>query len=489
MNNQPIGKSTLRHSSVSIGKSRFVITALASFIVGIFFGDLINLDLWWLVGIGAGILLAFILQWREQYWRMGLLIIFGIIIGLGYFNFWDTHEKAIQLPYSKEITIEGQVIGHPDFSGSQANYILKYEDAKIRLTAGRYPEYHYGDVLRTKGVIKESYPYFFHQGILGQVYSEETIEKTGHRGNIIVKTIYVIRDKFEDSLNKSLSEPYASFAAGLVLGSKRNIPDSLMSDFNRTGTTHIIAVSGYNVTIIIVWIGLFLGIFSRKFKFWGSLAAILIFVIMTGAPASVIRAGILAGLIALGHFEGRRINMLIILLLTASMMLLASPYALKYDLSFQLSFLAFVGLVYLGPIISERKIIRWMPNFFKNTFSETLGAQIMVLPILIYAFDRVSLVSPITNILILWIIPASMVLVFAVGIAGLIIIGLGQVVGYIGWLFLKYIIIIVENFSKIPWASYTIKTTSWWWMAIFYFLIGLIIYNSKMKVENEKKEI
>ena len=466
-----------------------MIAALASFIVGIFLGDLINLDLWWLVGVAAGIILALVIFWQEIYRRLGLFILLGLVIGLGYFNFFNNRQGSIELSYGEELAIEGQIVGHPDFSGSQANYILSYEKTKIRLTTARYPEYHYGDVLRFKGVIEESYPYFFHQGILGQVYSEETIEKTGHRGNILIKYIYLTRDKFEESLNRSLSEPYASFAAGLVLGSKRNIPDSLMSDFNRTGTTHIIAVSGYNVTIIIIWIGLFLGIFSRKLKFWGSLVAILIFVIMTGAPASVIRAGILAGLIALGHFEGRRINMLIILLLIASLMLLASPYALKYDLSFQLSFLAFVGLVYLGPIISKLKIIRWMPNFFKNTFSETLGAQIMVLPILIYAFGRVSLISPITNILILWVIPASMVLVFAVGIASLIINGLGQIVGYIGWLFLKYIIVIVENFSKIPWASYTIKTTSWWWMVIFYFLIGLMIYYSKVKSANEKKEI
>jgi len=488
-----MGKSTLRRNSVSIGKSRFFIATLASLVVGIFFGDLIHLDLWWLVGIGAGILLALILQWREYYWRLGLLILLSIIVGLGYFNFWDNRQRLIELPFGKELTIEGQIVGHPDFSGSQANYVLKYnakEKTKIRLTAGRYPEYHYGDVLRFKGAIKESYPYFFHQGILGQVYSEETIEKTGHRGNIIIKYIYLIRDRFEKSLNRSLSEPYASFAAGLVLGSKRNIPDSLMSDFNRTGTTHIIAVSGYNVTIIVVWIGLFLGIFSRKLKFWGTITIILGFVIMTGAPASVIRAGILAGLVALGHFEGRRINMLIILLLTASLMLLASPYALKYDLSFQLSYLAFAGLVYVGPIISKLKIIRWLPGAIKNTFSETLGAQIMVLPILIYAFGRVSFISPLANILILWLIPASMGLVFATGIAGLIITGVGQMVGYIGWLFLKYIIVIVENFSKIPWASYTIKTTSWWWMPIFYFLIGLFIYYSRVGQKiNEEKEV
>lgn len=263
-----MGKSIPRlHSGSTLGKSRFVIATLASFVIGIFLGDIIHIDLWWLVGIIIGLIIALIILWREIYWRLTLLILIGLTIGLAYFNFWDVRQKAIELPYGKEMTIEGRIIGHPDLSGSQANYVLKYEETKIRLTTGRYPEYHYGDILKFKGTIKEPYPYFFHQGILGQVYNLEKVEKVGYYGNITIKIIYSIRDKFEESLNRSLTEPYASFATGLVLGSKRNIPDSLMSDFNRTGTTHIVAVSGYNLTIVIVWIALFLGIFSRKLKF------------------------------------------------------------------------------------------------------------------------------------------------------------------------------------------------------------------------------
>lgn len=467
----------------SFGKSIFTIGTLAAFVVGIFFGDLVHLDLWWLIGIIIGIFVALILQWREQSvgWRIALFILLGFAIGLSYFNFWDIRQKAIELPFGKEKTIEGQIVGHPDFSGNQANYVLKYEKTKIRLTADRYPEYHYGDILKFKGIIKEPYPYFFHQGILGQVYNPEKVEKVGFGGNIAIRIIYETRDKFEESLNRSLNEPYASFAAGLVLGSKRNIPDSLMSDFNRTGTTHIVAVSGYNLTILITYIALFLGIFSRKLKFWGTLIIIIVLVVMTGAPASVVRAGILAGLIALGHFEGRRVNMTILLLLVAAVMLLANPYALKYDVSFQLSFLAFAGLVYLGPIIARMGFIRSLPNILKSTFSETTAAQIMVLPILIFYFGRVSFVSPLVNILILWLIPSTMGIIFAIGISGLIWLSLGQIIGYLGWLLLKYIIVVVESFSKIPWASYELKTADWWWIVIFYAMIGLWLYQNRTK--------
>lgn len=483
-----MGKSTLQfHSGSTLGKSRFVITFLASFVVGIFFGDLLHFDLWWLMGIVLGFVIALVIFWKEIYWRLGILILLGLIIGFGYINFWDQRQKSVQLPIGQTIEFTGQIVGHPDFLASQSRYIIKYQEntskkeAKIQLTTGRYPEYHYGDVLKFKGTIKEPYPYFFHQGILGQVYNPELLEKVGVGGNIFFKLIYFSRDKFEDSLNKILAEPYASFAAGLVLGSKRNIPDSLMSDFNRTGTTHIVAVSGYNLTILIIYIAVFLGIFSRKLKFWGTLVVIVAFVVMTGAPASVVRAGILAALIALGQFEGRRVNMTILLLLVAAMMLLFNPYALKYDISFQLSFLAFAGLVYLSSTISNFKIIKWLPKNLGNSLVETLGAQIMVLPILIYYFGRLSLVSPLVNVMILWLVPTAMGLVYIAGLLGLIYLQLGQIFSYLSWLVLKYIIVVIESFSKVPWASSELKTQDWWWMVIFYAVLSMFIYQIRRK--------
>lgn len=465
-------------------KSTLLIAVLTAFVVGIFMGDFVKIEFAWLLGILIGLIIALIIFYKELYWRLAFFILIGLIVGAGYFRTWDNRQKAVNLPYNQEISFEGQIIGHPDFLSNGARYVVNYQNTKIQVSSGLFPDYHYGDVLNIKGTLKAPNDYLFHQGILGMIYNPEKIEKIGTSGNKLTKTVYFIRDKFEESLNKTLAEPLASFAAGLVLGSKRNIPDSLMSDFNRTGTTHIVAVSGYNVTIIIVNIGILLGILSRKLKFWGSLVIILGFVVMTGAPASVVRAGLLAGLIAWGHFEGRRINMTILLLLVASLMLLFNPYALKYDLSFELSFLAFAGLVYLSPSITKLRIIKSLPKILKLTLAETLGAQIMVLPILIYSFGLVSLVSPIVNILVLWLIPSAMLLIFAVGIGGLIWINFGKAIGIIAWAFLNYIIIVVENFSKMPWAAFNLKITSWWWMILFYSILFLWFYRGR---ENQKE--
>lgn len=473
------------------GISKFVIGFLASLAAGVFLGDLIPLDFAWAIGLAIGLVTALVIWRREKIWFLMMICMLGLSIGLGYFNFWDIRQRNITLPFKQEIAIEGQIINHPDFFSNQSRFQIKFQNQKIQVTTGRYPEYHYGDILKFTGIITKPNDYLFHQGILGVVYNPTEIIKTGENGNRFYRFCYLIRDRFEKTLNQTLSEPYASFAAGLILGSKRNIPDSLMSDFNRTGTTHIIAVSGYNLTIMIVYLGLFLGLFGRKVKFWGSLLIIFSFVVMTGAPASVIRAGILASLVALGHFEGRRINMTILLLLVANVMLFFNAYAIKFDISFQLSFLAFIGLVYLSDIIANLKFIKFLPTFLKSTLSETLSAQIMVLPILVFYFGRLSIISPVVNILILWIIPATMALIFVIVVAGLIWLPLGQAFGFLGFVFLKYIIVIVEGFSKLSWASYELKTASWWWMVISFFIIGVFMlkYGSKSRIKMALKNV
>ncbi len=473
---------TLRGKKLPSNRSRFVIALLSAFLLGIFIGDLLKFDLFYLIGIVIGLIFFLILFWKESFWQFIIFALIGLILGLGYFRFWDDRQNLVLVPIGKEIEFSGQIINHPDISKEKSRFVVRWQKKKILINTNRYPEYKYGNILKIGGTLKKPNDYYFHQGILGVLYNPE-IRKINVGGNFFIKNIYNLRDRFEEVLNKTLSEPASSFAAGLILGSKRNIPDSLMSDFNRTGTTHIIAVSGYNVTIIIAYVGIFLGIFSRKLRFWGSLLFIISFVIMTGAPASVLRAGILAGLIAFGHFQGRRVNMTILLLLVASIMILFNPYNLKYDISFQLSFLAFVGLIYLSPIISSLKMIKWMPTLFKSTFSETMGAQTMVFPILIFYFGRISIVSPIVNVLILWIIPISMFFIFIIALLGWFWISLGQIIGWLGWIFLEYILIVVRFFSKIPWASIEIKTDTWWWMLLVYVGILLICYNKKKKHE------
>lgn len=463
-----------------MNKSIFLIALLGSVILGIFLGDFFKVDLWWVYGILLGLILILILFWKTKTWRLVLFVIIGLCLGATYYRFWDNRQKDVKLSYGQNTSFKGAIVGEPEVVNNQSRYIVQYQNTKIQIVTGRFPEYKYGENLRILGMLKSPNDYSFHQGILGIIYNPEKIEKVETQNSSIkvkaIRIVYLIKNKFENILNRTLPEPYSAFAAGLVFGSKTNIPDSLMSEFNITGTTHIVAVSGYNVTIIVIYIGIFFGLFSRKLKFWGVLVFILAFVIMTGASASVLRAGILSSMIAWGRYEGRRVNMTILLFLVADLMLLFNPYAIKYDISFQLSFLAFVGLIYLAPIISSWRIFIRVPKVIKSVFSETISAQIMVLPILVFYFGRVSIISPVVNILILWIIPLTMLMVFLVGIGGLIWLNFGQAISLLCFLVLKYIIVVVEYFSKYSWASVQINTNDWWWITLYLIGISLIIF-------------
>ena len=480
-----------------IGLSRFAVGALTSFIIGLFIADKISLDFGWAAGISIGLVVALILFWREQYYRLGFIVIVSLILGLTYYHYWDFKEGNKILPYNQQIVIEkAEIISKPEITNNQ-KFLISYDKTKIQVETAKFPEYKYGDILKISGTIKNPAEiksadsefnygnYLLKKGIRGQIQNPEKIEKVGDGGNFIVKNIYKVGDAFEESINRILPEPFAAFQAGLILGVKRNIPNSLMSDFNRTGTTHIVAVSGYNVTIIIIFLATVLMMISRKVSFWGSMLAILGFVILTGAVASVLRAGILTALILVARYISRRPYYPVLLLLVAFVMLLFNPYALKNDVSFQLSFLAFIGLLFLSTKISELKFINKLPNTLKTAFSETMGAQIMVLPILLYNFGILSIVAPLANILILPLVPAAMGVGFIAAIGGMIWVDLGRILANFSWVILKYILTIVEILSALPIAAVNLKVSDWWWIPIYFLLVFLF---ARKKVLNKNKQ-
>lgn len=452
------------------------------------------LDLWWCAGIISGLIIGLILFWPDQLWRWVFFCLLGLFLGLSYYYLYDNIQNRKIIEYGNTPII-GMVVERPEIDGAKQKIVVSYQKTKILVQAGRYPEYKYGDVLEIKGIIQnpaEIEPfdnfdygkYLLHKNIRGLIQSPETIIVTPAKSNnikiLFYKGIYWVGDKFQTSLNKILPEPYAALQSGLILGNKASqISDSLNSAFNRAGVTHIIAVSGYNVTVIISALAIILATFSRRWAFWGSLIAVLIFIILTGATASVVRAGVLAMLVAYGKTLGRRPYYPVLILFVAVTMLLFNPYALKSDISFQLSFLAFAGLIFIAPKFEEIKLLKFIPVKFRQIFSETMSAQISVLPILIYNFGLISIVAPLANILILPIIPASMLLGFIAGLAGIIWLELGRIVSLVAWVLLKYIIVAVEFFSRLNFAAISFKTTEWFWIPIYYILILILIYSHK----------
>ena len=200
----------------------------------------------------------------------------------------------------------------------------------------------------------------------------------------------------------------------------------------------------------------------------------------------------MGGLVIWAMKEGRLANSTNAILLAAGAMLAINPLLLRYDAGFQLSFLATIGIVQLSPILEK---IFWKgsaPKLIQETVILTMSAIIFVLPVILNSFEKLSLVSPIANFVILPAIPAIMGMGFAAGVAGFIFVPLGKLIGFIPYILLKIELFAVEWMANLPWASVEIKNFGWKYILIYYLILfsGLYYFKRKNKkiiaLPNEK---
>ncbi len=484
-------------------KSKIFLFCLLFFVAGVGTFSFFIVDFLYLYSAFLIFLVLIAIFWNGRAIRIMILWLLFFILGAirlvlaqpdldspEHIAFYNNQEVVIQGIVSQEpdVRLDHQKLTVSARSIFNNNKILQ---GRVLVKTGLYPEYDYGDKVRVLCQIQDPEPIedFAYDKYLARynIYSvcwRGDIEKisSGH-GNPIMAGILYVKNMFMDSVNRILSEPHASFLAGLLVGARRGIPEYLMDAFNKTGTTHIIAISGSNVTIIAaVIIGFlrFIGI-SRKRAFWYISAGILIFVVMTGATASVVRAGIMGIFVLLARQLGRTSRATNALVFTAFLMLVANPKILMFDAGFQLSFLATVGLIYLNPIFQN--YTKFLPQFFgiKEALVTTLSAMVTTTPLILYQFGRLSLVAPVANILILPVIPATMAFGFFAGSLGIVSIGLGKVLSWPAWLLLEYMIKIAEFLSSLPMASLNFGPFHWVLLLAMYSVIGFAIWKLNYK--------
>lgn len=373
------------------------------------------------------------------------------------------------------VTLAGYVDEEPDVNGDKTQLVFKVKELivpdktlvineRILIYTNTFPEYKFGDELSVSGPLKtpqnfvEDFDYvtYLKKQNIRTVVSFPKISKKESSGLGffektkvgLYKKIFGLKNKFELAINKSVSEPNASFINGILLGSRQNIPEEIKEAFNKTGTTHILAISGYNIMIIswAVLTGL-VYFFKRRTAFWFSVVIIILFTILTGASASVVRASIMGLLLLFASGYGRLYDSKNAIILAGTAMVFINPFALVFDIGFQLSFLAVAGLIYIYPFLEDK--FRKIPELWKlkELTLMTISAQLAVMPLLIYYFHQFSLISLPANILILPFIPFAMFLGFLSGIGGMIFVPAGSLVGFFAWAITTYQIKIIEFFA------------------------------------------
>jgi len=302
----------------------------------------------------------------------------------------------------------------------------------------------------------------------------------------VYSKLFAVKDKFESSIRNVMAEPNASYVNGILLGSRQDIPAELKEAFNRTGTTHILAISGYNITIIAQALLAALVFFvRRRTAFWLSVVFILLFTIMTGAGASVVRAAIMGLLLLAANGYGRMYDPKNSILLAAGAMVWLNPLSLRFDIGFQLSFMAVIGLMYVHPLLEHFfRRMRFSKEVYRNlkeTLLMTVSAQLMVAPLLIYYFRQFSAVSLPANILVLPLMPLTMLFGFLSGAVGLILMPLGKALSLIAWLLTGYQLGIIKWLGGLSWASLKISM-NWATLSVIYILFAVVVWNLRSKI-------
>lgn len=447
---------------------------------------------------------------KECFWLIRVLgIFFAIIFGLLRFTliFPANTEDRVEWYTGKKVTIVGVVALEPDTRLDSARYVVNAYVAnvsgssyqvvgRVYVKSDRYPHYNYGDQLKITCVLEKPKPivdestgqtfrydlYLALQNVFAVCNRPQITRVSSGNGDYVFALILTAKQVLANKISNLWPEPEASFMAGLLYGYRGGLGE-LNELFSRTGVTHIVAVSGFNISVIatILITAATYAHVRRQKAFWVVSTGIVGFVIFTGASASVVRAGVMGIIALLAKHVGRVSRIGNVMLTAAVLMVLQNPLVLWFDAGFQLSFLSTLGLVYVAPLLQKWE--KYLPEFLglRENIISTFAAIISTLPLILYQFGRLSLVAPLVNVLILWLISWLMLAGVVAVLIGSIIPQLGIFVAWPAHLGMQYIISVVSWFANLPFASVDIRAPAWLTIIVYIWLLLLIFRHNKQK--------
>jgi competence protein ComEC len=455
----------------------------------------------WPAGLLSGLLiLACVVLGLRRHFRVAGYLMIGLFCLLGAWRY-QFHPFALcaspgdlayyhrQAGASIWATVEGTVAGYPDVRDTQTLYTVQVDhltiDSRTRPVHGlllaqapRTAPWSYGDRLRLSGLLEAppTFADFDYRAYLARqdIYSILRRANGGllahDRGSPAWAALYALRRSSSGVINRSLPEPAAALANGMLLGIESGIRPELSQAFKDTGTSHVIVISGSNIALLAgLLLAAFGRILGRRRAAWLVIPALGLYVLLVGAGSAAVRAGIM-GTLAVGALVfGRQSTPLVFLAASALFMTVVNPLTL-WDIGFQLSLLATLGLILFNAPL-QAQVERWLTATFPLTHAQrvaailgdvlvvTVAAQITTLPLMLYYFGRVSLISLLANFMILPAQPLILVWGLLMLAGGLLWLPLGQVLASLPWLFLVYTTQVVTGLSRVPLAA--IDTGPW----------------------------
>ncbi|NCS99697.1 ComEC family competence protein, partial [Candidatus Parcubacteria bacterium] len=359
----------------------------------------------------------------------------GVVSGFGWHSYMSTDMCAEMLDYfvGKELEVSGIVSSEPTRSGVRSSFHVKPQDIRIAfrgetfqlsnflenktqkrcfyrqefsVSADLYPEIFFGDLVEVSAKLSKPKNFetdfgreFDYVSYLGKddiyytlPFSKIEILEEGYSGGFR-RFLFKVKKLFLQKIETFVPEPESALLGGVLLGEKQSLGDDLEDAFVATGLIHIVVLSGYNVSIVAEAITYVLAFLPRALAYGTSSFGIILFMILTGANAPIVRASIMAILLLVAKFFGRPTEAGRLLLLVATVMVLINPSILLYDVSFHLSFLATFGLLYFFPIVDDL-FSKKIPSLWglREIASATISTQIVVLPYLLWKIGSFSII-------------------------------------------------------------------------------------------------
>jgi competence protein ComEC len=456
----------------------------------------------WLSLAALLLLLAYTVR-RNRRWRYLFLCVALFATGASR-SAWTarplpTNHIANQVD-SGYITLTGVIVGDIDERDNHVNLHIQVESfdtdsvshksqGVILAQAPRYGDYAYGDRVIVSGQLLTppefddfSYrDYLARRGIHAMIPNAEVTIVAHDQGEPWYAVLYDLKNRAKNTIDRLLPSPQAPLLEGILLGVESGIPEDTREDFNRTGTSHIIAISGTNIVVVIgVLMGILIPIAGKKRAGWITMIGVAFYTVFVGADPAVVRAAIMGGLSIIAAQTGRKAYGLTSLAFSVWLMTLWNPLAL-WDVGFQLSVAATAGLVLFSrdfTSIARKALLRgFTPDMTRHILhwvvepiTVSLAAQITTTPLILLYFGRLSIISLIANVLIAPAQAYIMVLGWIAVLVGMLWLPLGKPLAWVVWLPLTYTLKIVHGLSQFNWSSMDVNfSSSGAW--IFYVLL------------------
>ena len=490
---------------------KIAVLLVGGFGLGVVAGGAVDFG-WSLIGLFFVLALAFASLFfifeRRRIFLILALIFFGIILGLIRYSIISdlTDDNYI----FSQPSVSGLVTADPDRRDATTRLtvelvrsriwlrekrLLTSPPVKILVVIDNFTDYKYGDKIELTGKIEppqnfltdknkvfDYQNYLLTRGIVAVSYYPKIKILARGQGSAVLANLFALKNNFLNNLKQVLPEPSATLAGGLILGDKGGLGQRTENDFRQAGLSHIIVLSGYNISIVAEAT---LFVFSFVVGAWAwvlGIIALILFVLMTGGEAAAVRSAVMGATALVARRYGRTYDAGVALIFAGFLMILWNPRLLSFDLGFQLSFLATLGMIYLSPVVSlvidKVSLLRrttWLHEVallksssvlkpaevsplvrprsllggLKEIICTTTGAQLAVYPWLLYQTGNATLVGFISNIFVLPAVPLSMFLSFITGLTGFISSYLSLLASYPTYFFLDYILLAAHWFGNL----------------------------------------